>query len=47
MAGTSPLLPVSFLHSRHSAKPNFCEMEFYVAAVGDLSLPAIMYSAQL
>jgi hypothetical protein len=36
-----PLRPVSFLQSGSSAKSNFCELEFYEAAVADLTLPAI------
>jgi hypothetical protein len=34
------LWSASFLHSGRSAKRRFCEMEFYEAAAGDLTLPA-------
>ncbi len=36
-----PERPARFLDSGRSAKPNFCEMEFYEPAVGVLTLPAI------
>ena len=35
-----PKRSISFLHSRRSAKPNFCAMEIYEAVVGGLNLPA-------
>jgi hypothetical protein len=35
------LEPFSFLQSRRSAKLKICETEFYEAAVGDLTLPAM------
>ncbi len=40
LSAADPFQPVSFLHSRRSAKLNFCETEFCEVAVGDLTLPA-------
>lgn len=40
LGGVCPKRPVSFLQSGRPAKPSFCAMEFYKAAVADLTLPA-------
>jgi hypothetical protein len=34
-------LTVAFLQTRQSAKPRFCELERYKAAIGDLTQSAI------
>jgi hypothetical protein len=39
---SDPFRSVNFLHSRRSAKLNFCESEFYEAVIGDFTLPAMI-----
>jgi len=41
LAAIDPQRPVSLLQSGRSVKPNFREFEFYEAAVGSLTFPAI------
>lgn len=40
MAASDPKRSINFLHSRRSAKPNFCAIEIYEPVVGGLNLPA-------
>jgi hypothetical protein len=40
MAQCDPKPPISYLHSRRSAIPNFCAMEINKTVVGGLNLPA-------
>ena len=44
MSGNVAIRPISrsvrYLHSCRPAKAMFCELEFYEAAVGDITLPA-------
>jgi hypothetical protein len=41
LSSPDPKRSISSLHSRRSAKPNFCAMEIYEAVIGGLALPAM------